>query len=109
MVIRGFFAIFASKYKNGYYMRYKEVLKKYGMTQVELAEKMGLAHKQTLTKMFSPNYNMGADNLQKMANIIGCQVGEFFDDWEDNYLECPHCHKKFIFDLKTAIKNVSDD
>ena len=85
-------------------MRYTEVLKKYGITQVELAERMGLAHKQTLTKMFSPNYNMGADNLQKMAKVIGCQVGEFFDDWSgDHYIECPHCHQKIIVDIQGLV------
>ena len=68
-------------------MRYKEVLKKYGITQVELAERMGLAHKQTLTKMFSPNYNMGADNLQKMEKVSGSQLGDFFNDWSgDHYI-----------------------
>lgn len=110
MVISLFICIFARKHQKVNKMRYKEVLKKYGVTQVELAKRLGIAHKETISKMLSPNYNMGADNLQKMAKAIGCQVGEFFDDWDgDNYLECPHCHKKFAFDLKAAIKNVSDE
>ena len=42
----------------------------------------------------SINNNPTIDTLQKIANVIGCKVGDFFADELDNAIRCPNCGAK---------------
>lgn len=81
-------------------MRVKEVLKEKGLTQPELAEKLGVS-------VSAVKQMVGADSvttatLEKIAAAIDVPVWQFFispDDLakdlahQDNVLSCPHCGK----------------
>jgi len=64
-------------------MRYKEVLEKYGITQIELAEKLGI-NRVSVSRLLSEKNDMRTSTLIKIANAIGCHVGELFDDNVNN-------------------------
>ena len=80
-------------------MRIKEVLKEHGITQVELAEKLGI-NRVNLSNMLSEKNDMRVSTLLKLADAIGCKPQEFFgevsdEDFESSSakLKCPHCGK----------------
>lgn len=59
-------------------------------------KKMGIT-RVTLAQNLSRNPTVGT--LQKIADVIGCKVGDFFiDDMDikenENTIICPHCGKK---------------
>lgn len=79
-------------------MRVKEVLKEKGLTQPELAEKLGVS-------VSAVKQMVGADSvttatLEKIAAAIDVPVWQFFISPDDlaketggNTLRCPHCGK----------------
>lgn len=77
-------------------MRYKEVLEKYGITQIELAERLGI-NRVSVSRLLSEKNDMRTSTLIKIANAIGCQVGELFDNVDGNVgvlsntITCPNC------------------
>lgn len=74
-------------------MNIKETLRKHGYTITSCAEKMGISQ-PSLTQII--NGNMKISSLQRIADAIGCPVGDFFlDEQEDRLVtRCPHCGKK---------------
>lgn len=80
-------------------MRYKEVLEKYGVTQIELAERLGI-NRVSVSRLLSEKNDMRTSTLIKIANAIGCQVGELFDNEIrdngklSNVVICPNCGAK---------------
>lgn len=60
-------------------MDIKRVLKKYGFTQKEVAEKLNIS-KVTLCVCISKKDNINLSTLRKIANVIGCNIQEFFED-----------------------------
>jgi hypothetical protein len=42
----------------------------------------------------SINKNPTVETLQKIANVIGCSVGDFFADELQNTIVCPNCGAK---------------
>lgn len=89
-------------------MRYKEVLKKYGITQIELAEKLGI-NRVSVSRLLSDNNDMRVSTIMKIANAIGCSAAELFDDVPQQEAEetaqrlsfvCPHCGKEIEMTIK---------
>jgi len=88
-------------------MRYKEVLKKYGINQIELAKKLGI-NRVSVSRLLSENNDMRASTITKIANAIGCTAGELFDDAPtdeacavpSNSFLCPHCGKEIKIKLE---------
>lgn len=77
-------------------MEVKTVIKQKGFTMEAVAKKMGIT-RVTLAQNLSRNPTVGT--LQKIADVIGCKVGDFFiDDMDikedENIIICPHCRKK---------------
>ena len=68
-------------------LRIKEILKEKGMTQKELAKKMGVAE-MSVSK--SINGNPGLSTLEKIAEALGVDVSELFAP-SRNVIRCPHC------------------
>lgn len=81
-------------------IRIKEVLKEKGITQAELAQRMGV-HRVALNSTLN-NPNIKLSTLEKIAAAIGCQVGDFFRDEGDGSatVVCPHCGKPVTVELK---------
>lgn len=81
-------------------IRIKEILKEKGITQAELAQRMGV-HRVALNSTLN-NPNIKLSTLEKIAAAIGCEVGDFFKDEGDGSatVVCPHCGKPVTVELK---------
>ena len=78
-------------------MDVKSVIRKKGYTFEQVAEKMGIT-RITLTQNLGRNPTI--NTLQRVADAIGCKVGDFFvddvsEDEETNIIVCPKCGAKF--------------
>lgn len=84
-------------------MRFKEVLNKYGITQNELAERLGI-NRVSVSRLFSEKNDMRSSTIIKISEAIGCRAGELYDDYKEtdkaNKIVCPHCKKEIEFELK---------
>lgn len=90
-------------------MKIKEVVKRYGFTLEQVASLMvnSKTGNQGITKQAMSlivNGNPTTETLRQIANIIGCDVVEFFKDEcrnnYDNVIKCPHCGKEIEFKPK---------
>lgn len=63
------------------------VMKKYGYTQVKLADAMGIA-RQSLDNAL--NSDMRTSTLERIADAMGVSVAEFYGGAS---CKCPHCGK----------------
>ena len=78
-------------------MDVKSVIRKKGYTFEQVAEKMGIP-RITLTQNLGRNPTI--NTLQRVADAIGCKVGDFFvdevsEDEGSNTIVCPKCGAKF--------------
>ena len=83
-------------------MNISKVIKKYGKTIQDVADAMGKS-RSTIANTIANNPTI--DTLRKIADVLGCDVVEFFDDertQEPPYITCPNCGKKII--IKTEIR-----
>lgn len=83
-------------------MKFKEVLEKYGITQTELAERLGI-NRVSVSRLFSEKNDMRSSTIIKIANAIGCSVAELYgEDLQEqnkNTVPCPHCGKPIEISL----------
>ena len=83
----------------------KDVLKKYGITQIALAERLGINRVSLNATLNNPNIKLST--LDKIADAIGCDVTEFFspaDTADHNTITCPHCGEKLVINLSISDK-----
>lgn len=78
-------------------MDVKSVIREKGYTFEQVAEKMGIT-RITLTQNLGRNPTI--NTLQRVADAIGCKVGDFFvddvsEDEVSNTIVCPKCGAKF--------------
>lgn len=59
-------------------MYIKEMMKKKGLTQVDLAERMGM-NRVSVSRLLSEKNDMRTSTLEKIASAIGCNVADFFN------------------------------
>lgn len=59
-------------------MRFKDVLNKYGVTQQDLADRMGM-NRVSVSRLLSGKNDLRISTIEKIANAIGCPVAELFD------------------------------
>ncbi len=81
------------------HMDVKSIIKEKGWTIERVAAEMGIT-RVTLSQNLSRNPTV--NTLQRIANVIGCNVGDFFRDEVETHPTtniCPHCGKPII--LKT--------
>lgn len=79
----------------------KQVVKDHGFTMVQVADILGIK-KSSMSQIIHGNPTVGT--LQKIADVVGCQVGDFFVDddgkagkaAQGSELVCPYCGKKII-------------
>ena len=87
-------------------MHIKETLKKRGLTQNELADRLGI-NRVSLSRLLSDKNDMRISTMKKIADAIGCDVSEFFtpEEKEDNNtITCPHCGAKLVINLSVSDK-----
>lgn len=63
-------------------MDIKATIKKRGFTMVQVAEALGIT-KGAFSQILSRD-SVTTKNLEKIANVIGCKVGDFFTDEMSN-------------------------
>lgn len=78
-------------------MEIKKVIKAKGFTLIEVAGKMGIS-KGGISQIVNGS-NPNIKTLRAIAEIIGCKVGDFFEDETTkaepaNSYKCPHCGKE---------------
>lgn len=88
-------------------MDVKSIIKAHGFTLASVAKQMGILP-VTLTQTLSESGNPTRKTLQRIADIIGCKVGDFFaDEITDNKqgsapaIICPHCGKTIYLTTST--------
>lgn len=68
----------------------------HGLTQLELAERMGI-NRVSVNRLLSDRNDLKISTITKIAEAIGCDVAEFFAPEEDVPEQprtvCPHCGK----------------
>ena len=82
-------------------MDVKSVIKEKGWTIERVASEMGIT-RVTLSQNLSRNPTI--NTLQRIASVIGCNVGDFFRDEVEVHPSvdvCPHCGKPII--IKTEL------
>ena len=87
-------------------MHIKEVLKQRGLTQNELAERLGI-NRVSLSRLLSDKNDIRLSTIKKIADAIGCDVTEFFtpaETTEHNNITCPHCGAKLVINLSISDK-----
>lgn len=75
----------------------KEILKERGITQAELAQRLGV-HRVALNSTLN-NPNIKLSTIEKIADAIGCDVSEFFAK-KGTELVCPHCGQPISIEVK---------
>lgn len=70
--------------------RIKEICKAKGLTQKELAERIGISA-VGLAKAIGGNTTIGT--LEKIASALGVSVSELFAAPAEGVITCPHCGK----------------
>lgn len=87
-------------------MHIKEVLKQRGLTQNELADRLGI-NRVSLSRLLSDKNDMRVSTIKKIADAIGCDVTEFFapaENAEHNAITCPQCGAKLVINLSISDK-----
>ena len=84
----------------------KEALKKRGLKQNELADRLGI-NRVSLSRLLSDKNDMRVSTMKKIADAIGCDVTEFFtpaEQAEHTTITCPHCGAKLVINLSISDK-----
>ena len=90
-------------------MHIKETLKQRGLTQNELAERLGI-NRVSLSRLLSDKNDMRLSTIKKIADAIGVPVGQLFDQKQQptnsghNVITCPHCGEKLVINLSVSDK-----
>ena len=87
-------------------LQIKETLKQRGLTQNELAERLGI-NRVSLSRLLSDKNDMRFSTIKKIADAIGCDVAEFFTPektTDNNTITCPHCGEKLVINLSVSDK-----
>ena len=87
-------------------MHIKEALKKRGLKQNDLADRLGI-NRVSLSRLLSDKNDMRISTIKKIADAIGCDVAELFTPAETkdhNVITCPHCGEKLVINLSVSDK-----
>ena len=73
-------------------LRIKELCKEKGITQAQLADKLGIQPVSFSQAVSRNRINM--DMLSEIADVLGVEIPELFDKPKEGVIHCPHCGKK---------------
>lgn len=76
-------------------LRIRELCKEKGITQAQLAKKLGILPVSFSQSMSRSNFNM--ERLSEISEALGVEVPDLFKRKEDgiNTITCPNCGKRF--------------
>ena len=75
-------------------LRVKELLKENGLTQKDLAAKLGMSE-IGLSKCINENGNPDIKRLEEFADFLNVPIIELFEPPKTNLIICPNCNAKF--------------
>lgn len=78
------------------HFRVKEICSENGITQKELAAKVGLST-TSLSRIITGDQKPSLDTLEKIATALNVGISDLFGDSVANYentIICPHCGKR---------------
>ena len=87
-------------------LQIKAALKKRGLKQNDLADRLGI-NRVSLSRLLSDKNDMRISTIKKIADAIGCDVSEFFapeDTAGHDTITCPHCGAKLVINLSISDK-----
>ena len=71
-------------------LQVKQIVREKGMTLKAVAKQMGIKP-ENLTRQLKANPSVGY--LERIADILGCNVGDFFPKNDTASIKCPNCGK----------------
>lgn len=88
-------------------MRFKSVLKKYKLTQNDLAERLNI-NRVSVCRLLADDNDIRLSTIVKIAHAIGCTPAELIDETEESpvdfntlSLTCPHCGKTIRLSIQS--------
>lgn len=84
-------------------MQVKEIIKRQGYTLSQLAEQMHIT--TSAVSQSVNNDNIPISKLREIAQIIGCEVADFFADevsTNGHQIICPHCGKSLTINISVS-------
>ena len=80
-------------------LRIKEVAQEHGMTLTDVCDRCGYKSLPSFYRQINNPESLNMKTLMKIADAIGCEVGEFFSASyhpasTESPLVCPHCGKE---------------
>ena len=88
-------------------MRFKRVLKKYKLTQNDLAERLNI-NRVSVCRLLADDNDIRLSTIVKIAHAIGCSTAELIDETVETTddsntisLICPHCHKSIRLSIQS--------
>jgi transcriptional regulator with XRE-family HTH domain len=69
----------------------KRAIKQHGLTSAEVANRIGV---NKITFSYTINGNPTIESLNRIAEAIGCDVSELFEQPSTDVIHCPHCGGK---------------
>lgn len=82
----------------------KKALKKYGLTQQDLAQRLNI-NRVSVSRLLSDNNDMRISTLKKIADAIGCSAAELISDEAAAHkpadgFTCPECGCSLHIEVK---------
>ena len=88
-------------------MRFKRVLKKYKLTQNDLAERLNI-NRVSVCRLLADDNDIRLSTIVKIAHAIGCSPAELIDETVEApgvsntlSLTCPHCGKTIRLSIQS--------
>jgi transcriptional regulator with XRE-family HTH domain len=78
-------------------MRIKEIIKEKGFTVKQVADLLGMTSPSLSDAI---NGNPTVSKLERIAEVIGCDVSDFFEKKEIGIFICPNCKTKISIEVK---------
>ena len=73
-------------------LRIKDILKEKGITQIELATKIG-KKPQYINSIVNGGTGASLNTLKEIAEALDVPLSSLFADYKTSSLSCPHCGK----------------
>lgn len=79
-------------------LRIKEIIKEKGITQKELADRMGKAP-QYINNVVNGGKDTSVNILEAIADALDVPLASLFEDYKpkDGIILCPHCGREIVF------------
>lgn len=74
-------------------LRIKNILKEKGMTNIAIADKVGIT-RPNMSNIVNGKTKPSLDTLEKIAEALNVHISELFEQPKQNIITCPYCNGK---------------